>query len=68
MDPFSLIKREIENMVKEFLLPIEDLEKLYSFKDAKTLDSKANLIAKALGVSGDEELINLIKKVLKGKE
>ncbi len=68
MDPFSLIKKEIEGLVKELLLPIEDLEKLYSFKEAKSLDSKAHLVAKALGVEEDEELINLIKKALKGKD
>ncbi len=68
MDPFSLIKKEIEGIFKELLMPMETLEELYSFKEAKNLDTKAHLIAKALGVEEDEELINLIKKALKGKD
>jgi len=68
VDPFSLIKKEIESLVQELLLPLESLEEIYSFKDARNLESKARAVAKALGVDEDEELINLIKKALKGKE
>ncbi len=63
----SFLKKELEGMVKEALLPIEELEKLYSFKPASDLDSKALAIARMLGVEEDEDLIKVIKRALQGK-
>ena len=67
MDFFSLLKKELESTLKSAFLPLSDLEELYKIKGPATLDSKASIIAKALGVEGDEELINVIKKALQGK-
>ncbi|ABU81685.1 hypothetical protein [Ignicoccus hospitalis] len=64
---FSFIKKEIEATIKEAVLPLGELEKIYSFKDAQDLDSKALAIAKALGVDDEEDLINAIKRALSGK-
>ena len=63
----NLLKKELEDMVKEMISPVEELEKLYTFKPAKDLDSKAHLVAKMLGVDEDEDLINAIRKALQGK-
>ena len=65
---FSVLKKELETTLKNALLPLSDLEELYKIKGPASLDTKAAAIARALGVEGDEELINVIKKALQGKK
>jgi len=63
----NLVRKELEEMIKEMLSPMEELEKLYTFKPAQDLDSKAKAVAKMLGVEDDDDLISAIRRALQGR-